>query len=180
MDRLHLALTILSVVIIVAPIAATVYLYRSNVTGLVLPPELRQITSGNMQESSFKPPMPAGQPQYDAATGIATFSFNFTNPLENIISVDTISAEVVCKDHGVVLGNVSIGQPMTIAPGETVIINACGVWTETALDHFRAYHSGPWDDDINVGFKNLNVKMADVQIHLDELPDAGWVPLPPR
>ena len=48
------------------------------------------------------------------------------------------------------------------------------------LDYFKAYHSGPEDDDINVSFENLNVNVAGIQMHMDELADAGWVPLPPR
>lgn len=69
---------------------------------------------------------------------------------------------------------------MTIAPAESVTINASGCWTQEALDHFKTYHSGPEDDDINVAFQNLNVDVAGVQVHMDELPDAGWVMMPPR
>jgi hypothetical protein len=180
MDKLHLALTILSIAIIVGPIVGVVYAYRSNLVGLVLPPELKSLASSNYSASRFQPPTPAGQPTYDPATNTFTFSFKFTNPLQNTISVENISAEVICKDHGVLLGNVSINEPMTIAPDETATINASGCWTQVALDHFKAYHSGPEDDDINIAFQNLNVNMAGVQVHMDKLADAGWVMMPPR
>ncbi|MCL5949694.1 MAG: hypothetical protein M1490_04375 [Candidatus Bathyarchaeota archaeon] len=180
MDKIHLALTLLSIAIIVVPIVGVVYAYRDNILGLVLPPELKSLASGNYSASRFQPPIPAGQPTYDPATNTFTFSFKFTNPLQNTISVDNISADVICKDHGVFLGNVSINQPMTIAPDETVTINALGGWTQAALDHFKTFHSGPEDDDVNVSFENLNINVAGVQVHMDELADAGWVPLPPR
>ena len=137
----------------------------------------RSLASGAISESQFRP-VPAGQPQFDPATGVYTFSFKFTNPLDNEISVDRISADVHCKDHGLALGSVSIKQPMTIQPGETVTIDASGMWTQQALDHFSVYHSGPEDDDINVSFRDLNVDLAGIQIQLGELPDAGWVMLP--
>jgi hypothetical protein len=180
MDKVHLALTVLSVIVILGPIIGVVYIYRENLAGLVLPPELKSLVSGNYAASRFQPPMPEGQPTYDPVAKTFTFSFKFTNPLQNTISVESISADVFCKDHDVLLGQVLINEPMTIAPDETVIIGASGGWTQAALDHFKTYHSGPEDDDINVAFKNLNVNMADVQVHMDELADAGWVPLPPR
>jgi hypothetical protein len=180
MDKVHLALTVLSIVIIVCPIVGVVYAYRGNLAGLVLPPELNSLASGNYAASRFQPPMPEGKPTYDPVAKTFTFSFKFTNPLTNTISVENISADVFCKDHGVLLGQVLINEPMTIAPDETVTIDASGGWTQAALDHFKAYHCGPEDDDINVAFENLNVNLAGVQVHMDELADAGWVPLPPR
>ena len=178
MDKLHLALTVLSIAILVGPLAGVVYTYRSNLSGLVITPEIKNFASGDVSKTNFQPPVPAGVPQFDPATGVYTFSFKFTNPLEDPISVDRISAEVYCKDHDVALGSVSIAQPMTIQPGETVTINACGTWTQQALNHFKAYHSGPEDDDINVSFKDLNVDLAGIKIHMDELEDAGWVMMP--
>lgn len=180
MDKLHLALMIISIAIIVCPIAGVVYAHQGNLTGLVLPPELKSLASGNYSASRFQPPMPVGQPTYDPATNTYTFSFKFANPLQNTISVENISADVICKDHGNLLGCVLINQPMTIVPDETVVINASGCWTQAALDHFKAYHCGPEDDDINVSFENLNVVVAGVQVHMDELADAGWVMMPAR
>ena len=180
MDKVHLALTILSIAIIVGPIVGVVYAYRGNLAGLVLSPELKSLASGNYSASRFQPPIPVGQPTYDPVTNTFTFSFKFTNPLQNTISVENISANVICKDHRDFLAHVSINQPMTITPGETVTIDASGCWTQAALDHFKTYHCGPEDDDINVAFQNLNVNLAGIQVRMDELADAGWVPLPPR
>lgn len=180
MNKLHLVLTVLSIAIIVVPIAGVVYAYRGNLVGLVLPPELESLASGNYSTSRFQPPTPAGQPTYDPATNTFTFSFKFTNPLQNAISVENLSADVICKEYGVLLGNISVSQQVTLAPSETVAVSASGCWTQVALDHFKAYHSGPEDDDINVALENVNVYVAGVQVHIDELADAGWVPLPPR
>ena len=178
MDKVKIALTILSIVIIVGPIAGVVYVYRDNLLGLVVPPEVKGLMNGSFTESQFQPPMPVGQPQYNPETKTFTFSFKFTNPLQNEISIDDISAGIKCKDHNVFLGNVSISKPIKIAPGETAIINASGSWTQEALNHFQAQHSGPEDDDINVAFENLNVDLAGIKVQMDELADAGWVPLP--
>ena len=178
MDKVKIALTMLSIAIIVGPFAGVVYIYRDNLLGLVFPPEVNGLVNGNFTESQFQPPMPAGEPQYNPENRTATFSFKFTNPLKNEISINQISAGVICKTHNVFLGNVSIDKPIKIGPGETDIINAYGTWTQEAINHFQAQHSGPEDDDINVAFEDLNVEVAGIKVHLDELPDVGWVPLP--
>jgi LEA14-like dessication related protein len=178
MDKIRLALRVLSIVILVVPLVGILFAYSNNISGLVVTPEIKNFMSGDVSESQFQRPVPAGQPQYDPATGQYTFSFKFTNPLENTISVDRLSAEVYCKDHNVALGSVSMLQPITIQPGETVIIYASGTWTQQALEHFACYHCGLEDDDINVSFKNLNIDLAGIKIHMDILEDAGWVMMP--
>jgi|WetSurMetagenome_2_1015567.scaffolds.fasta_scaffold242980_1 hypothetical protein len=178
MDRLRLALTLITVAIAVGPLAAVVCIHGDNLVGLAIPPEVERLMSGDVKASAFSAPVPVGQPTYDSQTRQCSFSFSFTNPLQNEIEVESLSATVVCKDHKVVLGDVSIDGPLTIQPGQTVVICASGTWTQQAIDHFKAFHCGSEDDDINVSFHDLNVEMAKIHVHLDELPDAGWVPLP--
>ena len=186
MDKVKIALTVLTIAIMVGPLAVMVYIYRDNLLGLVLPPQVSNLvnmnnnTNSTALASNFHPPMPVGQPKYNPENRTYTFAFNFTNPLESNISVDSMSAGVICKQHNVFLGNVSLDSPLRIAPNETAIIDISGGWTEEALNHFKTYHSGPEDDDINVGLENLNVEVAGIQVSLDKLPDIGWVPLPPR
>ncbi len=179
MDKVGVVLTLITILIVVGPLFGVVYLYRSNLSGLVLTPEIKRLTSGNYSQSQFQPPMPVGEPQYDPQTNRFSFAFNFTNPLQNMVSLEDLTAGLKCIDHNVHLGDVSISEPLTIAPGETVTINAGGTWTQEALNHFAAQHSGPEDDDIHVAFEDLNVNLAGIKVHLDDL-DVGWIALPPR
>ncbi len=178
MDKLAFILRILSILILVGPLLAVVCIYSGNPSGLVLTPELKNLASGDLSKSQFQLPQPVGNPTFDAATGVYTFSFKFTNPLGNEIAVSRITADVYCKTHNVALGSMAMAQPITIASGETVTVQAQGTWTQQALEHFAAYHNGSEDDDINVSFKNLNVDLAGVSIHMAVLEDAGWVMMP--
>jgi hypothetical protein len=164
MDKVRLAFTLLSTAIIMGPIVGAVYAYSGNLVGLVLPPELKGVASGNYSTSRFQPSTPENQPTYDAATNTYTFSFKFINPLENTISLDTLSADVICEEHQVLLGTASLNAPITIAPRETVTINACGCWTQAALNHFKTNHCGPEYDDINVAFQNLSMNVAGIKV----------------
>ena len=85
MDKVHLALTVISIAIIVCPIVGVVYAYRGNLAGLVLPPELTSLASGNYSASRFQPPLPEGQPKYDPVAKKFTFSFNL--PLLSAIPI---------------------------------------------------------------------------------------------
>ena len=107
MDKLRLALTVLSAAILLCSAHWNRCLYSNNIVGLVYTAELKNFVNGDISQSQFQRPEPAGNPTYDEASGVYTFSFKFTNPLENTISVSKISADVYCKDHDVALGAVS-------------------------------------------------------------------------
>lgn len=177
MDKVKIALTVLSIVIIVGPIAGVVLAYRDNLLGLVVPPEVNSLVNGNgnFTESQFKPPMPVGEPQYNPDTRTFTFPFNFTNPLKNEISIDQLSAEVKSKENNVTLGTVSINEPIKISPGETAIINVTGGWTQEAINQLKAQYSE--NSNINVALENVNVVVGGVKVHMDEI-DAGSIQLP--
>ena len=142
MDRVKFALTILSILIIVVPLVAEVYVYKDNLEGLVLPPQIKDLMNGGNNGNNgnsgssmgpqsstssslpnFQMPQPVGQPQYDPATGAFSYPFNFTNPLSTQLSFTQLSAQVVTED-GTPIGNVSIPQTISIAPGANSIITA--------------------------------------------------------
>ena len=103
MDKVKIALTILSIVIVIGPLAGIAYVYRDNLLGLVVPPQIKSMISGgdstgSQSQPQFQPPQLVGQPQYNAQTGAVSVSFNFTNPLTNKISIDKLSAEVQSEE----------------------------------------------------------------------------------
>jgi len=125
--------------------------------------------------TQFKMPEMVGQPEYNPETQKAEFTFSFTNPLNTEIGVDTLEAGVRCHDHGILLGNASIGDGLTLAPGETVDITALGELSDEAVNHFLTQHAN--DDDVNIDFVNLNVEIGGIQIQVDEQ-NIGWIPIP--
>ena len=174
MDKVKIALTVLSIVIIVGPIAGVVFAYRDNLLGLVVPPQVKSLMSGNSTGSQFQPPTPVGEPQYNPETGAFTLSFNFTNPLTNQVSIDKLSAEVTSED-GVSLGNISISQPIQITPGETSTINVSGNLNQQAISQLEAQNPGV--NGINVSLENLNVDVAGITVHMDQVNNVGQLQL---
>lgn len=186
MDRVKFALSILSVMIIVVPLVVEVYVYKDNLEGLVLPPQIKDLMNGgnngnsgsftNPQSSAssslpnFQMPQPVGQPQYDPATGAFSYPFNFTNPLSTQLSLTQLSAQVVTED-GTPIGNISIPQTISIAPGANAIIAVVGNLNTEEVNQLAAqYQSG----NLNIALNNVNVVVGGVSIHMDHI-DAGSI-----
>ena len=181
MDKVKIALTVLSILIVIGPLAGAAFVYRDNLVGLVVPPQVKSLVSGgdstgSQSQPQFQPPQLVGQPQYNAQTGAFTVSFNFTNPLTNEVSIDKLSAEVQSEEGGVSLGNISINQPLQITPGETSIINVSGVLNQNTISQFEAQNPGV--NGINISLANLNVDVAGVTVHMDQVNNVGQLQLP--
>lgn len=179
MNKVKFALTLLSIGIIVGPLAGVLYVYRDNVVGIILPPQLENMLTGkgsagsqfSQDLSNFKLPQSAGQLQYNPDTGAISYPFNFTNPLTTQISFDQMSAEVV-GENGVPLGNVST-QPTTIAPGANVTLDATGNLNNSTVSQL-AQNSGV--TNLNISLENVNVDVGGVKVHINQVSNFGSIP----
>jgi hypothetical protein len=183
MKKVKILLTLLTIIITVAPIAVQVLAYQDNLLGLIIPPQITDLMNGGktstdisgLANSPFQPPELSGQPQFFPETNTVKFTYNFTNPLNTPITITTLEAQVVCHEHGFPLGNVSI-DPTTLQPGQTVDITAFGVLSPEAIAHIKEQHAG--QSSINADFKNLNVDMGGVTIQMDQQTNIGEIPIP--
>ncbi len=182
MDKVKVGLTVLSIMIIIAPILVEVYVYKDNLEGLVLPPQIQNLMNGNNNGATsetqseltslpnFQMPQPVGDPQYNPTTGAFSFPFNFTNPLSAQLTVNELSAQVATED-GIPIGNVSIPQIINLAPGENAIITAVGNLDPAVVNQLTAqYQSGT----LNIALNNVNIDLGGIHIHLDHV-DAGSI-----
>ncbi len=171
----------LSIAIVVGPIAYVVYEYRGNLAGLVIPPEFQSLlgglgSSGSQSSSSnvaksisnFQMPQAIGQPTYDSATGAFNYPFNFTNPFNFQIALDQFSAQVVGADN-VTLGDVSI-QPLNIAAGANAVINVGGNLSQSAVNQLEAEFQG---GNINVSLANVTVGVGGITVHIPQINNIG-------
>ena len=184
MKKLKILLTVLSIAIIVIPIVVVVLEYQNNLLGLVVPPELANLANGNNNSNgnnsnsllgSFQLPQSVGEPQYNPETKTASFTFNFTNPLKTPLTINKLEAGIVSHNDGVLLGNVSIGNPLSLAPGQTADITALGVLSNDAINYFKTHYAG--QNSLNVDFVNLNVDIAGIKVQVDRQ-NIGEIPIP--
>lgn len=184
MEKVRIAITVLTIAIMVGPLLCMVFIYRDNLIGLVIPPQFGGSKSNeeffnleNLESigSDIKPPELVGS-QYFSENGSYALAFNFTNPIGEEISVDSFSAGVFSGD-GTFLGNISLGSALNIGPNASGLIDIAGSWSQEALDFFSS-HSNL--DTIDVTFKNIDIAAAGLEFQLDELPSEllGSIELP--
>jgi hypothetical protein len=178
MNKVKVALILLTITIIVLPIASIVFVYRNNLSELIIPPELQNLANSSSTIDSFNDesgmfisnitaPTPLGEPMYDSATGVFSYAINFTNPLQTSISVDQVSAQLESKSNNELLCNVSITQPINIASGANGIINTTGIISQDKLDQLEnQYKTGTLDLN-DLALKNINVVANGVTLHFD-------------
>jgi hypothetical protein len=190
MNKLKIFLALLTIAITVTPIALEALLYRDNLLDLIVPPEIINMFKGNgsnadgksnsginLLNSQLELPQPIGEPQYNPETKTISYTFNFTNPTESPIKVDTLQAGIVSHDDGFFLGNVTIDKPLELEPGQTANITANGMLSDEAINYLKT--KSATQDSINVDFVNLNVDLAGLQIQIDKQ-NIGDITIPPQ
>ena len=166
MDKIRLLLTLITLAIVVGPVVGIVILYQNNLLGLVVPPEVIEIVSGTfVTEESLKPPKLVSS-QYDVSSRTVTLIFNFTNPFTFDLTIKSISANIECSVHTVLLGHATLDEPINVRASETAVITVLGTWTEDAISHFQSAHAGAKSIDVDlvgltIDVKGINIQMKD-------------------
>lgn len=183
MRKVKLILTVISILIVVVPVAVVLLQNQDDLLGLVVPSEFSQIINGDRNgedvassflSSDFKLPEMVGEPVFDPLTKTAAFTFDFTNPLKTDLNVNTIEGGIVTSD-GVFLGNVSIKDPIKLSPGQSVDITALGTLSDEGLNYLKNTNLS----SVNLDLVDFNVDVAGVIVHIDEQ-NIGDVPIPPE
>ena len=190
MNKLKIFLALITIAITVTPIALEALLYRDNLLDLIVPPEITNMFKGNnsnangkstnginLLNSQLELPQPVGEPQYNPETKTISYTFNFTNPMESPIEVNTLQGGIVSHDDGVFLGNITIDKPLKLEPGQTANITANGILSDEAINYLKT--KSTTQNSINVDFVNLNVDLAGLQLQLDKQ-NIGDITIPPQ
>jgi hypothetical protein len=175
MVRAKTAFTILSILIVVIPMTGLLLMYHDNLLGIVLPPETQSLVNGGQATAGMLPKLTSET--FNPADKTVSFYFSFTNELDSQITVNMISAVIYSADDNHIISHVSLDQPLTIEPKQTVSIKVSGGITDAAIAYLRNYIETSASGNIHMVFKNLFVDAAGVQVHSDSS-DAGWITLP--
>jgi len=181
-DKLRLFLVLLTIGIVTGPIVGVVYVYRDNLPGLLITPELRSIVGGGSDNDSLpgltdRPlelPQYAGS-QYDPASRTVNFSFSFTNPLSVGLTLNSMSANVSCTLHGYPLGEAALASPVQLGPDETALIPLSATWTQDAVNHLAAEHAEA--STISVDLTDISVNIGGISVSLNQKITIPDVPL---
>jgi hypothetical protein len=170
MDKVRLALVLVTVAITVGPILGIVLVYRDNLAGLFIPPEINQLMNGipGATGNPGQPDQTGGiegllddflsngtipsniseiipekpQIQYDPVTRTFTASFQMNNPSQFDMTLDSIYGTVECDEHHFPIGPMQLKNPVTLKAGESATVTITGQWSEDAIKHLETGHPG--------------------------------------
>jgi hypothetical protein len=184
MQVVGILLTLLSISLIVVPVGAVVVIYRDDLTGLVVPSELKGAINGdasfilndNMKSidgysgsdpndllNSFVTPTFVDA-HIDESSHTFTVRVNVTNPLNYDLTLNGFSTDVQ-SIQGQTLASVNIAQPITMVSGQSTIIEVQGTWTQ-ACDSFITDHW--YDSSITIALANIVVDVNGVTVERSE------------
>jgi len=179
MDKVRLALVLLTVAITVGPILGIVLAYRDNLIGLIVPSEMNQMMNGleNINPQNIMQPQQAGPPdvQYDASSRTFTAAFPMKNPFPFDTTIDSMSGPIECDEHSFSLGTMSLKSPVNMKAGETATVTVRGTWTDAAVNHFETAHQG--ERTVKVSLAGVTIKAGSLTVKYSEPISIGEIPL---
>jgi len=164
MQHLGLVLILLNIGAIAAPITGVVLIYSNDLSQIFIPSEVEDVVSNTIgSEESIELPQYVSS-SYDPSSRIAHVTFSFTNPFDFDLSLNTVSANIVCLDHNVALGSAALNNQVTIEQEVTqeIIINF--VWTQAAETHFLSQHVSESAVDVKLVDMKLDVSGINIEV----------------
>jgi hypothetical protein len=183
MQLVGVVLLLISVGTVVGPIGAVAYTYRDNLVQLVVPPQIDDLIGGNSSmlpqstnqgSGAFLQPVFVGS-MVDTASRSFSVTVNFTNTLGYDLTINGITAQVVCAAHDYQLGTISLAAPVIVLADQTSQIVATGSWTQEAENHVQNQHPGSTSIDVNL--VSLTINVNGITIQQNEPISVGAIPI---
>lgn len=159
MQALSVILVLITIGTIVAPLGAVVIIYRDNLAGLVITPQIKDLMNGNgILANNYSVNDNNNQNDNSVGGGLVVPTFvsssvnsvdrtfqvvvNVTDPLNEDLTINGLTADVECTQDHYQLGSVSLASPVTILSGQSSLLTISGSWTKSAEDHIQSSHPG--------------------------------------
>jgi hypothetical protein len=176
-----IVLLLLSVGLIAGPVGAVVYTYRDNLSGLIIPDQAKGVLNGDASfilNDNVKS-VNGGEDPSDILNSFVTptfvdatvdktqntfaFRVNVTNPLKYDLTLNELSTNVQSLE-GQTLASVTLAHPITMAAGESTIVEIDGTWTQ-AGDSFITDHW--YDTSVTIALANIVVDVNGITVERD-------------
>jgi hypothetical protein len=160
----RLILALVSILIVVGPLGATLFVYSGNLSGVVTPSNTNKLT--NMLSNHGGISMPNVTSSWCNLTS-RTFCllFNFTNPTATALTLIACSANLTDHSDRYPLGQITLANPVTAGANETVTFQMTSTLTEEAAEHVSSAHAGSSSFDVDLS--GVNVNYAGIILHMN-------------
>jgi hypothetical protein len=162
MDKVRVALVLITVAITIGPVLGMVLVYRNDLPGLVIPSGIDSIMSSmeNSNPANTVQPDQVGPSnvQYDMSSRTFTANFPMRNPFPFDTTIVSMTGTIECDEHNFALGPAALKNPVSMGVGETVTVTVQGTWTEDAGNHLKSAHQG--EKNVSVSLVGASLKRA--------------------
>ena len=187
MRLISVILFIISVGLIVGPVGAVVYTYREDLSGLVIPSQLKDLLQGdtssflndaNNDGDSFLggliEPVFVGS-TVDSQTRTFTMTVNITNNFSYDLTLNSLSANVESTQNNYHLVTISLSEPVTMISGKASTVTVNGQWSQEAEALFLNNYSQ--EPSIDVALDNIIIDLNGIIVESTEPFPIGNIPL---
>jgi LEA14-like dessication related protein len=163
---LGLILVLINIGAVAAPITAVVMMHQSNLVEIIVPPEMKEIVTNTFSiGSSFSLPQLIDS-EYNGADRTVIANFSFANPFDFELRVNSLSADVQCSEHSLMLGSAGLEEAVQLNPDQTTIITVVFSWPEAAETHFKTEHAET--NNISIDLVNIAIDVSGINIETPE------------
>jgi hypothetical protein len=180
MQLVGVILLLISIGLVVGPVGAVIYVYKDDLSGLILPPEVKNIVNGDV--SLFKsdistidgenssPFSSFVEPEFvsaniDKTARIFSVTVSITNSFETDLTLNHLNLDVETPDHQHVT-TASLEKPLTIHPSESALATVVGSWTQSGESYFLNQYSS--DEPASIVIVKAVVDVNGIAIELSE------------
>lgn len=163
MELLGIAFIVITIGAIAVPFAGIIMLYSDDLSELIIPPEIEETLSNSIDIEELQLPQYVSS-SFDTSTRTGQAIFNFTNPFEFNLTINSISSDLQCIDHGFPVGDATLDDQVQINDGETKEFAINFVWTESAETHFLNEHENETSIDVELVDMQLDISGIDIEI----------------
>ena len=176
MQLVSIILVLITIGTVVGPVGAVAIIYRDNLGGLVITPQINDLIHGNgLLANNYAV---SNNIQDDNSVGggfvmptfvsssvnivVRTFQVTLivTNPLNDDLTINSITSDVECSQDHFQLGSISLASPVAIPSGQNSILTISGYWTQDAENHIQTSHEG--QTSISVDLFNTSIDINGV------------------
>lgn len=176
MQILGLLLILINIGALAVPITGAVIMYRDNLSGLVIPPELNQLIDETSEIGSEIQLPQFVNYTYDQEDKMITLVFNFTNPINLNVTINAISSDILCTEHSFNLGYVELATPVKLSKGVTAYFTVIFDWTLDAENHFLIEHAT--ESTIDITLENMVIDVSGIIVEAPITYNIDNIPIP--
>jgi len=166
-------LALISIIIVVGPLASAIILYRDNPIALIMP-DVEELTENF--EGYFPTVEYAGYEIVDPETSFRVL-LNMTNNSDDSFTFNTMNFSAYCKEHNTFLGyGYGENLPPTIPPKSSAIFRLLITFTHEGQTDIETFHRG--DTDFYAVLRDVTIVVQGIAVEKGDEMDIGPIEIP--